>query len=179
MEGGTIGWMSPELLDPGRFNLTEGRRTKESDCYALGMVIYEVLSGQAPFAPLNTLSIIMRVMEGVRPGRPEGKAGALFTNDLWEILELCWKHQASERISAKDVLQRLDTTSLPSRPSSDVDLITETGSGEQLDATTSESGTLSPLHRRSQAHHQSSSWYNRPTDCIRQRTPGSTKRLSS
>ena len=53
MEGGTIGWMSPELLDPGRFNLTEGRRTKESDCYALGMVIYEVLSGQAPFAPLS------------------------------------------------------------------------------------------------------------------------------
>ena len=173
--------MSPELLDPGRFNLTEGRRTKESDCYALGMMIYEVLSGQAPFVPLRSPLglIILRILEGMRPGRPEGKAGALFTNDLWEILELCWKHQASERISAKNVLQRLETTSLPSRPSSDVDLITETGSGEQLDATTSDSGMFSPLHRRSQAHHQSSSWYNRPTDCIWQRTPGSTKPLSS
>ena len=37
---GTLRWMSPELLDlqPG----SKGRRTCESDCYALGMVIYEV-----------------------------------------------------------------------------------------------------------------------------------------
>ena len=48
-EGGTPQWMSPELLDPGKFGLKDGCPTKESDCYALGMVIYEVLSGQAPF----------------------------------------------------------------------------------------------------------------------------------
>ena len=38
--GGTLCWMSPELLDlpPG----SKGRQTRESDCYALGMVIYEV-----------------------------------------------------------------------------------------------------------------------------------------
>ena len=41
-EGGTIRWMSPELLDPGRFEITDCRPTKQSDCYALGMVIYEV-----------------------------------------------------------------------------------------------------------------------------------------
>lgn len=34
--------MSPELLDPERFEITECRPTKQSDCYALGMVIYEV-----------------------------------------------------------------------------------------------------------------------------------------
>lgn len=39
--GGTICWMSPELLDPPRFG-SNGRPTRESDCYALGMVIYEV-----------------------------------------------------------------------------------------------------------------------------------------
>lgn len=39
VEGGSYPWMSPELLD-----LDEGsyRPTKESDIYALGMVIYEV-----------------------------------------------------------------------------------------------------------------------------------------
>lgn len=39
--GGTLPWMSPELLDslrPG-FNI---RSTRESDCYALGTVVYEV-----------------------------------------------------------------------------------------------------------------------------------------
>ena len=37
--------MSPELLDPERFGIPEtedDRPTRQSDCYALGMVIYEV-----------------------------------------------------------------------------------------------------------------------------------------
>ena len=41
--GGTFAWMSPELLDPQLFG-SNGRPTPESDCYALGMVIYEVSS---------------------------------------------------------------------------------------------------------------------------------------
>jgi hypothetical protein len=39
--GGTLGRMSPELLDPQRFG-SNGCPTRESDCYALGMVTYEV-----------------------------------------------------------------------------------------------------------------------------------------
>ena len=39
--GGTFCWMAPELLDPSRFG-SNGRPTRESDCHALGMVIYEV-----------------------------------------------------------------------------------------------------------------------------------------
>jgi len=39
--GGTIRWMSPELLDVVRFD-SDGRPSRESDCYALGMTIYEV-----------------------------------------------------------------------------------------------------------------------------------------
>ncbi|KAF9647235.1 kinase-like protein, partial [Thelephora ganbajun] len=39
--GGTHCWMSPELLDPQCFD-SNGRPTHESDCYALGMVVYEV-----------------------------------------------------------------------------------------------------------------------------------------
>lgn len=36
--------MSPELLDPERFGMDKDARrpTKQADCYALGMVIYEV-----------------------------------------------------------------------------------------------------------------------------------------
>ena len=39
--GGTLPWMSPELLGPVRPG-TSIRPTRESDCYALGMVVYEV-----------------------------------------------------------------------------------------------------------------------------------------
>ena len=43
--GGTYRWISPELLDPESFGepQSEGSRpTNQSDCYAFGMVIYEV-----------------------------------------------------------------------------------------------------------------------------------------
>ena len=40
--GGTTRWMSPELLDPERFGSSDERPTKQSDCYAFGMAIYEV-----------------------------------------------------------------------------------------------------------------------------------------
>ena len=43
--GGTYRWMSPELLYPEKFGIPESegnRPTVQSDCYALGMVIYEV-----------------------------------------------------------------------------------------------------------------------------------------
>ena len=40
--GGTTRWTSPELLDPDKFGITDYRPTKQSDCYALGMVVYEV-----------------------------------------------------------------------------------------------------------------------------------------
>lgn len=40
--GGSLPWMSPELLDPSRLDEPDPRPTKESDCFALGMVVYEV-----------------------------------------------------------------------------------------------------------------------------------------
>jgi hypothetical protein len=43
--------MSPELLDPELFGIpqSDDRPTKQSDCYALGMVIYEVRVRMSPF----------------------------------------------------------------------------------------------------------------------------------
>ena len=100
--GGTIPWMSPELLDPESFDLKKSRPTRESDCYALGMVVYEVLSGQAPYFPSSPP--LLKILRGFRPERPQGVQEARFTDDIWGMLGLCWKHQPSERISAKTVL---------------------------------------------------------------------------
>ena len=106
-EGGTVQWMSPELLDPERFSLKRSHPTKESDCYALGMVVYEVLSGQTPFAPSTPAVVIWMVLEGRRPTRPQGAQGRPFTDAIWGVLELCWKAQPSERTSVEAVFQSL------------------------------------------------------------------------
>ena len=83
--------MSPELLYPENFDLEDSRRTKYSDCYALGMVIYEVLSGEVPFLHYGVFAVIAKVSKGERPGRPRGEVGKCFTDGIWEILEGCWR----------------------------------------------------------------------------------------
>ena len=103
--GGTIGWMSPELL------ISAERPTKQSDCYALGMVIYEVLSGQAPFAPLGRYPVMRKVMDGEHPQRPMGAEGVWFTNDLWRMLIRCWATRPEDRPSSLTVLECLERVS--------------------------------------------------------------------
>ena len=39
---GTVVWMSPEVLWPERRGAKDGKPTKESDVYSLGILIYEV-----------------------------------------------------------------------------------------------------------------------------------------
>ena len=103
--------MSPELFDPEEFNLKDNRQTKHSDCYALGMVIYEVLSGQAPFSKYHRYSVVVRILKGERPERPQGEEGAWFVDDIWSIVERCWKARPGDRPSIKDVLRCLEKVS--------------------------------------------------------------------
>ena len=107
--GGTTRWMSPERLDPKRFGFKDGRPTKESDCYALGMVVLEVLSGQIPFkGDWNDYLVMQKVLEGKHPERPQGVKEAWFTDDLWEILEQCWSPQTKDRPIARKILEHLE-----------------------------------------------------------------------
>jgi len=115
-EGGTAQWMSPELLDPEKFGLRDGCSTKESDCYALGMVIYEVLSGRSPFPCYGAGTVILKVLDGERPVRPEEDEGARFTGTIWEMLERCWKPQPRDRPIVEAVLECLEGVSEPSGP---------------------------------------------------------------
>jgi serine/threonine protein kinase len=142
--GGTIPWMSPELLDPEKFGLKEVRPTKESDCYALGMVIYEVLSGQTPFAPSQSLAVICKILEGTRPERPHEEGGKPFTDVIWRVLERCWEPQPRDRIGAKAVLPGLEGNTSPVMPPCGVD--------GALGAAGSGSSAFSPFHFHFEPH---------------------------
>jgi len=105
IQGGSYPWMSPELLD---FD-DEHRPTKESDVYALGMLIYEVLCGYAPFGDLaNPVMIVVEVTKGVRPEKPEDAASFGFTDGLWEMLERCWSADKDARPTLGAVLSCLN-----------------------------------------------------------------------
>ena len=107
-----VRWMSPELLNPGKSNLSKRHQTRESDCYALGMVVYEVLGGCAPFGTDGPISILRKILDGERPERPQGEVGKLLTDKIWDVLKRCWKTKPRERASAKSVLRYLEGSSL-------------------------------------------------------------------
>jgi len=137
--------MSPELLDPDQFGSEKSRRTKKSDCYALGMVILEVLSGQAPFPRYSGLVVMRKVIEGERPGRPQGPEEVWFTDGLWETLGQCWSPQPKDRPAIESILGCLEQVSVtwqPLPPSVDCDV--GTCSDDELSFTGS--GTSRSLH---------------------------------
>ena len=110
---GTTRWMGPELLYPRKFGLENSQPTKSSDCYALGMVILEVLSGQVPFASDKDFVVMRKVTNGERPERPRE---VWFTDDLWRILEQCWSSQPENRPTAEVVLECLGPLSAVWQP---------------------------------------------------------------
>ena len=110
--------MSPELLDPDQFGFKDSRPTEESDCYALGMVIFEVLSGQVPFELCQDRTVIWKVIRGERPERPEGAKGVWFTDDLWETLNLCWATRPENRPRIQVVFRCLNRASSAWKPPS-------------------------------------------------------------
>ena len=128
--------MSPELIVPDRFGLKNSRPTKHSDCYALGMVIYETISGKPPFHKDTNQVVSMKVVEGKHPPR-----GMRFTETLWRMLELCWMTQPSNRPTIGYVLQCLEVVSNLSEPPSGAD--EETEGNDDWDSTTDSSGILS------------------------------------
>ena len=135
---GTMRWMSPELLDPERFDSKNARHTRESDCYALGMVILEVLTEQAPFPCCSNMVVMRKIVEGERPDRPQGREAGWFTDDLWGMLEQCWSPKPKLRPTVESILKYLERGSATWEPLSiNTDIDSQGDSDDQLTFTMS------------------------------------------
>ena len=110
-QGGTVRWMSPELVAPEKYGFKKGHLTRSSDCYALGMVIYETISGNVPFHEHSDISASVKVMLGEHPTR-----GEVFPEHLWKVMESCWASTPEDRPSIGDVLRCLEGTPSVSEP---------------------------------------------------------------
>ena len=124
--------MSPEILYPEHFGFEKGRATKASDCYALGMVALEVLTGQPPFPGVSELIVMQKVLNCEHPGRPEE---IWFTDDLWEMLRQCWATQPKGRPSIEAMLECFSQTSRAWQPH--IPLV-DKGSGAEEDTDSDE-----------------------------------------
>ena len=123
---GTIRWTSPELLYPAHFE-SDGIPSRESDCYALGMVVYEVnrflrsgalslthfqvLNGLPPFNHLRSLEVLCAILTGASPRIPPNASSLGFTDTLWRMLQSCWSRSTSSRPTARQLYDYLHPAS--------------------------------------------------------------------
>ncbi|KDQ49539.1 hypothetical protein JAAARDRAFT_42767 [Jaapia argillacea MUCL 33604] len=113
--GGTIRYMAPELHlgfeddedgEPGVY------KSLASDIFALASVILEVFTGLPPFCEFRIdVKVVLAIVSGAKPSRPcNTKQG--FSDQLWDLMELCWTFDPRGRPLIKDVLELLTTISL-------------------------------------------------------------------
>ncbi|KAF9781132.1 kinase-like domain-containing protein [Thelephora terrestris] len=90
--GSMVRWTAPEILNPEMYS-GRGERackkppSKSTDIYALGMTIFEVVSGRRPFEHTNLdVEVIQKVLSGARPEKPS----VGFSDALWTLLTHTW-----------------------------------------------------------------------------------------
>ena len=124
LEGGTLMFMSPELLVPSKFGFTESKPTPEADIFAFGLVIYQVcdhdrghppftysfqvLTGKRPFPGLGMAEIAHYAVQGVRPTKPENASAIGLSDPLWDFVQRCWDGKMKLRPRVVEVVLQLE-----------------------------------------------------------------------
>ncbi|KAL5493029.1 hypothetical protein ACEPAI_4477 [Sanghuangporus weigelae] len=96
---GTDRYLAPELITP-----PYSRRSKESDVWAFGMTVYELLARQRPFTGvIPTLAISRLELPSCPPF-----AASPPKEVLWEICQMCWVQNPEGRPDIVTLLDRLE-----------------------------------------------------------------------
>ncbi|KAG9017189.1 hypothetical protein FRB90_001408, partial [Tulasnella sp. 427] len=100
--GGTYRWTAPEVHN-------NGPKTSSSDMYAYSMCIVELLTGQPPFAEIETVgAVILQIIKGVRPPQtPESSPDGISYTPIWKMAQLLWSPYPANRPRAQEVIHTL------------------------------------------------------------------------
>ncbi|KAL6223932.1 hypothetical protein ACLB2K_002789 [Fragaria x ananassa] len=87
---GTVPWMAPELLNS---NSKNNLVTEKVDVYSFGIVMWELLTGEEPYANLRSEEIIGGIIKGnLRPEIPS------WCDPTWRsLMERCWSSDPESR----------------------------------------------------------------------------------
>ncbi|PCH36500.1 kinase-like protein [Wolfiporia cocos MD-104 SS10] len=97
----TLQYTAPERIDPEGYGLSHERLTKESDVYALSILMWEIYAGARtkPYPSCsNDAMLIHGVLQGVRPQRIAG-----IPDDIWALMARCWGPDYTKRPSIHEV----------------------------------------------------------------------------
>ncbi|CBN75056.1 Transmembrane receptor kinase [Ectocarpus siliculosus] len=90
----SLAWSAPEVLE-------SGGSTRASDVYSFGIVVWEVVSGELPWANKSRpREILSAVLMGVRPSFHD-----LAPTDMVEIAKTCWEGEPDARTTFDAVME--------------------------------------------------------------------------
>lgn len=99
---GTYGYMPPEQYNPPKGNATVLPTT---DIFSFGVMLFEMITGEMPFGPLNDMNDVAYYFKNCRDGNwNRGKLRGK-CNPAWEnVIEKCVKHRLEERYQTTDAV---------------------------------------------------------------------------
>jgi len=90
-------WQSPEEM--------RGKEaTLKSDVYAFGLLMWSIGAMQMPFADINFMEVVMKILDGERPGE---KDCAAMGENYVRVMRSCWDDDPKNRPSARKILKIL------------------------------------------------------------------------
>ncbi|CUA73319.1 Cyclin-dependent kinase G1 [Arabidopsis thaliana] [Rhizoctonia solani] len=109
--GMSLRWTAPEILE----ETTE--TTAEADIFALGMTILEVITGAVPYAGVAEVVVLVKILKGEHPTRPETyiPTGNKQADHLWSLLVSCWTTDTQHRPTALELRNRMKAIA-PQKP---------------------------------------------------------------
>ncbi|KAJ7575172.1 kinase-like domain-containing protein [Mycena floridula] len=111
---GSVRWMAPEILSLSTHDAELNQTSR--DIYAFACTFLEIYTEKHPFPEYRVdFKAAQEVSEGRRPSRPPD----VFSDELWDLVEKCWRQDPGHRPSATDVVNSLrpdDTIQTPEQP---------------------------------------------------------------
>eukprot|EP01083_Nonionella_stella_P076306 207879_1 len=96
---GPLKWMAPECIENG-----SSPSTKESDIYAFGITMWEIITGQEPYPDVDPVDTAIHVL--VKERRPQSYA--FIPEKIQNLMKICWHKHPKKRPDADKIVQILD-----------------------------------------------------------------------
>ena len=103
---GTAHWMAPEVL------MSSPKYDNKVDVYSYGIFLWELLTGDMPYATLKPADIISKVMDGGRPELPDTVNGQAVPAELKDLIVKCWAQEPLNRPTITKVINAFDSPNI-------------------------------------------------------------------